>query len=869
MTVDGLSNNKLDKTGGQSTNLTESSKLIVGTNDNKIEITPSEIKKFTNSTTASKSILFQGDVTMTDNGDNTYSFNDGNNQSFTINIPKDMVVQSGSVQILKKENGKVAEDGTYIVLVLNDENATEIYIKATDLVDTYTVDTSVSGPIKLSMTDNMIKAELTSHGITGEYLSSDLTITNLTANTITGGGNEQSIVINKATIDKDGNYSGQANTATSLTTGKNAIIEGDISGTISNIGTASSSGTLVLKDTTNTSSQNKANVTVANTLDGTADERKIIPISITANAKGLVTEISTGSAISIGALNKVKQTVDNAVAEYPLLFANSENPSSGNDDVVKYNSSIKVNPSTSTITASNFNGTATNAKALSDGIEVSATGAISADAATWSDGKISLTTKGPGKIDNAAPTTATANTAKGSNTTVTNKNDAITLKIPAISMNTEGMVSNISETSIGLILNQVNQTKDDTTATALPILIADSATGGIAATKYASDVTIIPKDGIITANKFVGPLQGNADSATQFSTQGTIELTGAITGKVSGQHDWTINTTSTDKLIVASAANAVEKQAVTTGPAYINLIQNNAGTTASTSQVGLKGGNRVTITADVNNVITIESKDFTNDISLAAEGAKTSAISTAAADATSKADTAQATAISMAATDAQAKANAAQAAAISTAATDATGKAAAAAKTVYNTYTAAGPIDTQYPILGGAKAESGNTEAVSYSGATISAAGYVRGNKVYGAVWNDYAEYRQTHHKVRPGQCVYEKGNGSLAISYERMMPGANIVSDTFGFAIGETDECKTPLAVSGRVLAYPYESKETYNPGDAVCSGPNGTISKMTRAEIRDYPERIVGTVSEIPTYEVWGSGNIKVNGRIWIKVR
>ena len=151
----------------------------------------------------------------------------------------------------------------------------------------------------------------------------------------------------------------------------------------------------------------------------------------------------------------------------------------------------------------------------------------------------------------------------------------------------------------------------------------------------------------------------------------------------------------------------------------------------------------------------------------------------------------------------------------------------------------------------------------------LTSQGYLHATKVYGAVWNDYAEYRQTHHKVRPGQCVYEKGDGSLAISYERMMPGANIVSDTFGFAIGETDKCKTPLAVSGRVLAYPYESKETYNPGDAVCSGPNGTISKMTRAEIRDYPERIVGTVSEIPTYEVWGSGNIKVNGRIWIKVR
>jgi hypothetical protein len=76
-------------------------------------------------------------------------------------------------------------------------------------------------------------------------------------------------------------------------------------------------------------------------------------------------------------------------------------------------------------------------------------------------------------------------------------------------------------------------------------------------------------------------------------------------------------------------------------------------------------------------------------------------------------------------------------------------------------------------------------------------------------------------------------------------------------------------LAVSGRVLAYPYENIEEYNPGDAVCSGPNGTISKMSREEIREYPERIVGTVSEIPKYETWGENNIKVNGRIWIKVR
>jgi hypothetical protein len=54
--------------------------------------------------------------------------------------------------------------------------------------------------------------------------------------------------------------------------------------------------------------------------------------------------------------------------------------------------------------------------------------------------------------------------------------------------------------------------------------------------------------------------------------------------------------------------------------------------------------------------------------------------------------------------------------------------------------------------------------------------------------------------------------------------------------------------------LAYPHESKEYYTAGDAVCSGPDGTVSKMTREEIREYPERIIGTVSEIPSYETWG---------------
>lgn len=158
------------------------------------------------------------------------------------------------------------------------------------------------------------------------------------------------------------------------------------------------------------------------------------------------------------------------------------------------------------------------------------------------------------------------------------------------------------------------------------------------------------------------------------------------------------------------------------------------------------------------------------------------------------------------------------------------------------------------------------TGAVTIAGG-LGVAKNIYANKVYGAVWNDYAEYRISG-CLEAGRVVCENGDDTLSISTERLQPGANIVSDTFGFAIGETEQAKCPVAVSGRVLAYTYEPRDEFNPGEAVCAGPNGTVSRMTREEIRNYPERIIGTVSAIPSYEYWGENNVPVNGRIWIKV-
>ena len=156
------------------------------------------------------------------------------------------------------------------------------------------------------------------------------------------------------------------------------------------------------------------------------------------------------------------------------------------------------------------------------------------------------------------------------------------------------------------------------------------------------------------------------------------------------------------------------------------------------------------------------------------------------------------------------------------------------------------------------------------NGSTRTYCGKVSNGGIYGAVWNDYAEYRESD-ITQPGRCIIENGDDTLRLSTERLQRGAEIVSDTFGFAIGETDDCKTPIAASGRVLAYPFEDREEFKShiGYPVCSGPNGTVSIMTDEEEQLYPSRIIGYVSAVPDYEIWGTGNVKVDGRIWIRIK
>ena len=170
---------------------------------------------------------------------------------------------------------------------------------------------------------------------------------------------------------------------------------------------------------------------------------------------------------------------------------------------------------------------------------------------------------------------------------------------------------------------------------------------------------------------------------------------------------------------------------------------------------------------------------------------------------------------------------------------------------------------------------SGNPSDVGGSGAWR---GWYRlwkqGDAVTGAVWNDYAECRQAETE-EAGYVLYETGKDDLKKTTERLQHFAGVSSDTWGFSQGETEKAKTPIAVAGRVLVYPHQDRNNYQPGDCVCAAPGGTVDIMTREEVVQYPDRIVGTVSCVPDYEEWGGGEgadrtpVKVNGRIWIKVK
>ena len=385
---------------------------------------------------------------------------------------------------------------------------------------------------------------------------------------------------------------------------------------------------------------------------------------------------------------------------------------------------------------------------------------------------------------------------------------------------------------------------------------------------------VFQSDGSLQANTFIGNLTGNASTATKLANARTFSFSGDVVD-TSASFDGSANASITLTLSNSGAtagsygpnANKAPGHSGTFSVPYITVDAKGRVTSISSKTITLPSDNNTTYSAG--NGLSLSGTTFSvkastgiavssNGVALATSGATagtygaasspahggTFAIPSITVDAygrVTKATTVNVTLPADSNTDTKVKQNAA--------------------------ITTSG----NYPvILGYSTATTAVTNTVNKCAAITAnpSTGALTATKVYGAVWNDYAEYRQSD-VTEPGRVVCENGDDTLSLSTQRLQPGAEVISDTFGFAIGETDIAKTPIAVSGRVLVYTYEDRNTYQPGDAVCAAPGGTVSKMTRDEIVTYPERIIGTVSAVPSYETWGTNNIAVNKRIWIKIK
>lgn len=101
----------------------------------------------------------------------SYTLKQGDTTVGVIDIPKDVMVESGSVV----ENPEGQPAGTYIKLVLAN-NGGELFINAADLVDIYTAAADAT-QVQLAVTGTEISATLVDGGVSAEKLATDSVIT--------------------------------------------------------------------------------------------------------------------------------------------------------------------------------------------------------------------------------------------------------------------------------------------------------------------------------------------------------------------------------------------------------------------------------------------------------------------------------------------------------------------------------------------------------------------------------------------------------------------------------------------------------------------------------------------------------------------
>lgn len=106
-----------------------------------------------------------------------YTIKQGGSSVGTINIPKDMVVSSGEVQVLEDEDPSGNPAGTYLVLTLANATKDKIYINVGTLVDIYRA--------KASAPQVQIAIDSGTREISATIVAESITTTELASNAVT------------------------------------------------------------------------------------------------------------------------------------------------------------------------------------------------------------------------------------------------------------------------------------------------------------------------------------------------------------------------------------------------------------------------------------------------------------------------------------------------------------------------------------------------------------------------------------------------------------------------------------------------------------------------------------------------------------
>ena len=291
-------------------------------------------------------------------------------------------------------------------------------------------------------------------------------------------------------------------------------------------------GTVYLPNSTALTKDGKNYIWVQSRSTADAYTNSWVQVTDAANVANAIVKTDSAGKIKAtieGEINKattVKQITSSTNSNYSMLFTTSN--TNNNYVSIYYNSGITVNPSTKTITATNFAGTATNST-------------------------------------NIGVTASSANANYP--ILVTDQKDTSSTKYIAAKYASDSLTLNPSTGTLN-------------------VKILSASTSITAPTISGTTEITTPK---ITATSVIGALTGNASTATQFSSDASVELTGDVTGSASSKKGWSIATTIKNSGVTAGSyglsANATPGFGATFNVPYFTVNSKGLITAASTKTV--------------------------------------------------------------------------------------------------------------------------------------------------------------------------------------------------------------------------------------------------------------------------------------------